>query len=319
MTRSALACALMAGAALVTASTDAFAASAQQQQQQQMAQIPRCGAKLGVIAIEEPQRNWWSELHLGSPEAQLKVLVDRSGCFDLVDRGAGLAAAQRERALSGGGQLRQGSNIGGGQIVAADYVLVPDILSQNGNASGNNVGAALGGLLGSRFGPVGAIAGGIRVNSSTADVTLTVTDVRSTRQLATIDGHSKKTDVGFALGGGVFGGSGFGAGGATGYNNTEIGQVIMLAYIDAYAKLVDQLGGALPVEGASAANAQQSVVTNRPTRMYRGPATSSGLVVPLDPGARLYPTGNKDGLMWEVKDEKGNLGWVSSITFDLQR
>ncbi len=319
MTRSILTCALMAGAALVMASTDAFAASAQQQRDQKIAQIPQCGARLGVLAVEEPQRNWWSELHLGSPEALIKVLVSRSGCFDLVDRGAGLAAAQRERALSGGGQLQQGSNIGGGQIVAADYVLVPDILSQNANASGNNVGAALGGLLGSRFGPVGAIAGGLRFNSATADVALTVTDVRSTRQLATIEGHSKKTDVGFALGGGMYGGGAFGAAGATGYNNTEIGQVIMLAYVDAYSKLVDQLGGALPVEGASAANAQQMVLVNRATRMYRGPATSSGLVVPLDPGARLYPTGNKDGLMWEVKDEKGNLGWVSSITFDLAR
>lgn len=319
MTRSALAAALLAGAALTMASADAFARSAQQQQQQQMAQIPRCGAKLGVLAVEEPQRNWWSELRLGSPEALIKVLVDRSGCFDLVDRGAGLQAAQRERALAGGGQLRQGSNIGGGQILAADYVLLPDILSQNANASGNNVGAALGGLLGNRFGPVGAIAGGIRVNSATADVTLTVTDVRSTRQLATIDGHSKKTDVGFALGGGVFGGGGFGAGGATGYNNTEIGQVIMLAYIDAYAKLVDQLGGALPVEGASAANARQSVVVNCPTRMFKGAATSSGLVQPLNPGTRLYPTGKQEGLMWEVQDEKGNLGWVSNITFDLEK
>ena len=45
----------------------------------------------------------------------------------------------------------------------------------------------------------------------------------------------------------------------------------------------------------------------------------TGLRQTLDPGARLYPTGNKDGLMWEVKDDKGNLGWVSSITFDLAR
>ena len=40
---------------------------------------------------------------------------------------------------------------------------------------------------------------------------------------------------------------------------------------------------------------------------------------PLDIGTRLYPTGNKDGLMWEVKDELGNQGWVSSITFDLAK
>ena len=44
--------------------------------------------------MEEPQRNWWSELKLGSPEALIKVFVNQSGCFTLVDRGAGLNAAQ---------------------------------------------------------------------------------------------------------------------------------------------------------------------------------------------------------------------------------
>lgn len=38
-------------------------------------------------------------------------------------------------------------------------------------------------------------------------------------------------------------GGGFAAAGATGYENTEIGQVIVLAYLDAYIKLVTQLGG----------------------------------------------------------------------------
>ena len=235
-----------------------------------------------------------------------------------MDRGAGLAAAQRERALASGGQLQQGSNIGGGQIAAADYVLIPDILSQNSRASGNRIGGALGGLLGGPL--IGAIAGGLSFNSSTADVALTVTDVRSTRQLATLEGHGKKTDIGFGVGGGLFGGAGFGAGGASGYNNTEIGQVIMLAYVDAYSQLVDQLGGALPVEGASAANAQQSVIVNRPIAMYSQPSTRSDVVIPqLTAGTTLFPTGNKNGLMWEVKDEKGNLGWVSSIAVDLAK
>ena len=33
----------------------------------------------------------------------------------------------------------------------------------------------------------------------------------------------------------------------------------------------------------------------------------------------LYPTGNKDGVMWEVEDELGNKGWVSSLLFGLSR
>ena len=318
MRSKALLCAIAACAGVALANTAVIAATAQQERAQKTAQIPRCGASLGTLAVEQPTRNWWSELQLGSPEALIKVFVSQSGCFDLVDRGAGLAAAQRERALASGGNLQQGSNIGGGQIAAADYVIIPDIVSQNANARGNNFGAALGGLLGARNPVLGQLAGSISINSSTADVTLAITDVRTTRQLAVIEGHSEKRDIGFGVGGGLFGGSGYGSAGATGYNNTEIGQVITLAYLDAFTKLVDQLGG-LPVEGASAANAQQSVVVNRPTRMYAQPSTTSTLVRPLDIGATLFPTGNKNGLMWEVKDEIGNQGWVSSITFDLAK
>jgi curli biogenesis system outer membrane secretion channel CsgG len=309
--------AILAGAALALVSADAFAATAQEQRQQKQAEIPRCATPLGNLAVEEPQRNWWTELKLGSPEALIKIFVQQSGCFSLVDRGAGLAAAQRERALSSGGALQQGSNLGGGQIVAADYVLVPDVISQNARASGNNFGAALGGLLGNST--LGALAGGLSFNSSTADVTLAITNVRTTQIMATIDGHSKKTDIGFGLGGGVFGYGGFGAAGATGYNNTEIGQVITLAYLDAYTKLVDQLGGLPGPGGAPAAAAQQMVVATKATAMFSQASTQSQVVRPIDPGMRLYPTGNKNGLMWEVKDELGNLGWVSSIMFELAK
>src|ERR1051326_4132528 len=302
-----LTCALLAGAAFALFASEASAATAQEQRQQKQAEIPRCAQSLGNLAVEEPQRNWWAELKLGSPEALIKVFVQQSGCFSLVDRGAGLAAAQRERALASGGDLRQGSNVGGGQIVAADYVLVPDIISQNARASGNNLGGALGGLLGNRT--LGAIAGGLTFNSSTADVTLAITNVRTTQVMGTIDGHGSKTDIGFGLGGGIFGYGGCGAAGATGYNNTEIGQVITLAYLDAYTKLVDQLGGIPGPGGAPGAAPQQMVVATRATTMFSQPSTQSPPVRPIDQGMRLYPTGNKSGLMWEVKDELGNMGW----------
>src|SRR5258706_14961616 len=148
MYRMSLSCVLLAGAALGMIATDASAATGQEQRQQKKAEIARCPRPLVSLAVEEPERNWWTELKLGSPEALIKIFVQQSGCFSLVDRGAGLAAAQRERALSSGGALQQGSNLGGGQIVAAHYVLVPHGISPNAKASGNNFGAALGGLLG---------------------------------------------------------------------------------------------------------------------------------------------------------------------------
>ena len=42
------------------------------------------------------------------------------------------------------------------------------------------------------------------------------------------------------------------AAGGGGYQNTEVGQIIVLAYLDAYTKLVGQLGG-LPSNAAAAA------------------------------------------------------------------
>src|SRR5260370_7256062 len=84
---------LLAGAALGMITTDALAATAQEQRQQKQAEIPRCARPLGNLAVEEPQRNWWTELKLGSPEALTKIFVQQSGSFSLLDLGPGPAAA----------------------------------------------------------------------------------------------------------------------------------------------------------------------------------------------------------------------------------
>src|SRR6185369_11568691 len=64
-------------------------------------EIPKCDKKVGTLAVTEPENKWWVQLNLESPEALIKVFVQQSGCFTLVDRGKGLAAAQAERALAG--------------------------------------------------------------------------------------------------------------------------------------------------------------------------------------------------------------------------
>src|SRR6202011_5306483 len=107
------------------------------------------------------------------------------------------------------------------------------------NSGGRNIGGLVGGLLG---GVAGAVVGGISLKSKTADVVLTLTEVRSTEQVALEQGHSKKTDLGWGGGGGAFFGA-FAAAGASSYANTEIGQVITMAYLDAFTKLVTQVRG----------------------------------------------------------------------------
>ena len=310
MSRSLRFCAAFALAGAIAA--PAFAESINEKQERKQAQIPVCSHKIGTAAIYEPENKWWVGLGLESPEALIKVFVMKSGCFTLVDRGKGFSYAQQERSLAGEGELRQGSNMGKGQMKAADYVIVPDIVSKNANSGGTNVGGFLGGLIG---GGVGAIVSGLNIHSSTADVVLTVTDVRSSEQVAMEEGHGSKSDVSFGVGGGGWWGGGAAGLGVSNYQNTEIGQVVTLAYIDAYTKIVGDLGG---LSGnASADNAQQAVTMAKPGHMYKQAGGKGGIVRKLDAGMMLYPTGNKDGVWWEVKDELGNQGWVSSLLVQL--
>lgn len=290
------------------------AASIRDKTEKAKAEIPTCSHRIGTIAVREPENKWWEGLGLESPEALIKLFVQRSGCFTLVDRGKGFEMAQQERALAAGGGLQGGANIGGGQIKAADYILVPDIVSKNANSGGTNVGGLLGGFMG---GFAGAIVSNISISSKTADVILTVTNVRTTEQQAMAEGHGDKTDVGFGVGGGGFGGGVFGGAGVNNYANTAIGQVVILAYIDAYTKLVGQMGGLSDAPALAAA--QQTVTMSRPGILRESPSEKGKKVRDLDPGMVLYPTGNADGVWREVSDEVGNKGWVSNASLSVAR
>src|SRR6202034_2644749 len=154
-------------ALLVATTTGAAALSAAHADSSSQPEIPSCDKKIGTLAVVEPENPWWTSMQLDSPAALIKIYVSQSKCFTLVDRGKAWAAAQTERQLSASGEERVGSNVGKGQMKAADYVLVPDIANRNGNAQGTNVGGALGGLLGHGL---GAVVGGVSVKSKTADV-----------------------------------------------------------------------------------------------------------------------------------------------------
>lgn len=276
--------------------------------------IPTCDKKIGTLAVTEPETRWWQALNLESPEALIKVFVSQSKCFTLVDRGKGLAAAQAERALAGAGEVRGGSNIGKGQMKAADYVLIPDIVNQNSNSGGKKIGGILGGLI---PGGAGAVLGGLSLSSKTADVVLTLTDVRSTEQVSLQQGHAKKTDLGWGAGGGGAFFGGFAAGGASSYANTEIGKVVTMAYLDAFAKLVADVKQIQP--DAKADNVSQSVTMAKPGKMYEQANVKAKVVRDLDVGMTLYPSGEKEGIWWKASDELGNEGWVPSTLFQLAK
>lgn len=271
--------------------------------------VPRCTRKLGTISVvdgDDPRP--WTQYSLAPPQKLLKVLVQRSGCFNLVDRGSGLQAAERERAIGGNLGLQRGSNVGQGQIKAADYVLVAEIQGANSNVSGSAAGGLIGGLVGGRL---GGLAAGIRSKKMEANTVLSITNVRTTETIATSEGYAAKNNLAFGGGAGVgFLGGGVGAVGG-GYDNTEIGRIVTLSFIQAYTKLVTELGLVRPGdEGTAQAAPTKTFTAQRPVAMRVAAAAGAKIIRTLPAGAIVYPTGNKNGLWWEIADENDNVGWA---------
>jgi len=195
-------------------------------------QLERCATSLGTLAvIEDTSAAWYGiltgQMRLGSTTPVLKLLVQQSNCFVVVDRGQAMGGMMNERALQASGELRKGSRFGKGQMVAADYSLSPSITFSNQNAGG--AGAMVGGM----FGIVGAlIASGLSVKE--ASTLLTLVENRSGVQVAAAEGSASNVDFNL-LGGAVGGGLG-GLGG--GYSNTAEGKVIVAAFTDSYNNIV---------------------------------------------------------------------------------
>ncbi len=101
--------------------------------------------------IENVNAGWYTILtnqyRLPPTASLLRLLIQQSNYFVVVERGAaGMAAMNRERELQNSGQMRKGSNFGGGQMVSSDFGLSPEVIFNEGNASGS--GALIGGLIG---------------------------------------------------------------------------------------------------------------------------------------------------------------------------
>ena len=197
-------------------------------------QLERCDETLGTIAVVEDQSAAWyhtlSQYKLGSTVPVLRMMIQQSNCFVVVERGAAMRNMMQERNLSESGEMREGSSFQKGQLVAADYTMSPSITFSQKGTSG--AGGALGGLFGRAGSLVGAVAGGIKANESST--TLLMIDNRSGVQLAAAEGSAKNYD--FNLFGGILGGGGGGAAG--GYTNTPEGKILTAAFMDSYNKLV---------------------------------------------------------------------------------
>jgi len=194
--------------------------------------LQTCDSPMGVATIVEPQDFVLASLQgyqLQSPTSLLRMMIQQSNCFLVVDRGLAMQNMMQERSLSDSGQLRSGANIGGGQMIAADFVFTSNVIISDKNAGGAGIGAAIGGVFGGAGAAVGALAGAA-AKTKEAQTTLLVTDARSGLQVAAAEGSAKKSD--FALGA-IVGSVGLG-----GYTSTDQGKVVAASFLDNYNNIV---------------------------------------------------------------------------------
>ena len=264
--------------------------------------IPHCDQPYGTVALQEAAGGgFWESYDLENPEALIKLYVNESGCFTLVDRASGLEMGTNERMLAQSGDLQVGSNVGAGQLLAADFFLVPDLVGNDDDSGGKRFGGIIGGKLGD---DIGGILGEVKTKKLEADTILTLVNARTGVQTATARGKAEKRDLSFDVAGllGV-------AGGMSSYQDTEAGRVIAAAYATAYTELIAKVrasGGALATANAPVESYIVAIETDMYTLPERGDAVRG-----LREGMFVYPTGKRDGAFLEVKDKFGTTGWVS--------
>ena len=286
--------------------------------------VEKCSKNLGSMAVVEPQSSSLTSLNqygLRSPLPLLRIYIQQSGCFTVVERGVAMQNLQQERALASQGQLRGGSNVGGAQMVAADFVMTPNVIFAADTGGG---GGSLGGLgrLGGLGSLVGAVAGGLKFKE--ASTSLIVADVRSGVQVAAAEGSAKKTDFAFgAVGWGWTGWAGVG-----GYTSTPEGKLVASSLLDNYnnvvkeirdkSSLVNQTGG--PGTQANAqAYANPAVVLNSGdsykarlsnVKVFSKPEEGSTTLATLQKGEEIIISGKESGDFLQADGSNFSNGWV---------
>ncbi len=194
-----------------------------------------CDAPIAVVSLVENKGGYIGIGRSGLPESPLplvRVMMQQSGCFRIVDRNSGLEQTINEQALKDKGVLRadEAGNVKKGRGIVAQYSVVPSLTFSEQDA-GRNIGGALSAV---GLDKVAGLASQVKFKE--AQVVLLLTDNETTEQLSSATGSARTTDLGI---GGLIAGKTGGAGGM-GWSNTNEGKVIAAAFLDAHNNLVTQ-------------------------------------------------------------------------------
>jgi curli biogenesis system outer membrane secretion channel CsgG len=196
-------------------------------------ELVACSEPIGTISLAESPHGYTvlSQYQLPpTPLPLIRVMMQQSGCFKVVDRAAGLRGTIQEQELKDRGILKAETVPKKGEGIGARMMLTPSL-----TFSENNAGGGIAGLLGMI--PLLRDWAGLasNVKFKEAQVVLLLTDNETTEQLAAATGAARATDLG--VGGLVIGKV---MGGAAGWGITNEGKVIAAAFLDAHNKLVAQ-------------------------------------------------------------------------------
>lgn len=258
--------------------------------------LQKCPKSLGTIAISEPQDEVTRALQkftLPAPTGLLRLMIAQSGCFQVVERGTAMRNILQERELAAQGGLNRNANMGGGQLVAADYVLTPTVAFSESNAGG--VSAGLMGF-GALLGPIGMLAGALAsgLKFKQAQTSILIADTRTGLQVAAAEGSVEKAD--FGVGGAIGGGAGLVALGA--YENTAEGKVVAASFLNNWNKIVPVVVSALPVNTPATPALATASIAPAPSPGSVGNAGRSSFsegnnLTPKISGVKLYPKPDK--------------------------
>jgi hypothetical protein len=303
-----------------------LAGSAGLHAQETASKVEHCDRPLGTIAVSEAQSASASALQaygLGSPVALLRIMIQQSNCFTPVERGAALANLQQERALAADGEMLAGSNVGKGQLQAADFVMTPNVQFTAGDTGG--IGGAITSFGGHLLGGLGRIAGSVagNVKFREAQTSLLIADVRSGIQVAAEEGVASKTD--FGISGWSWGGGDYSRLG--GYTNTPEGKMVAASLLDNYNRIVVKIrnepGLVRTGSAAGRANARASTREGAPVtagasvyarlatvKVYTEPRAGSKVMGTLKRSEEAIATGEeRDGFV-RIDGENVAGGWV---------
>jgi hypothetical protein len=192
--------------------------------------LQTCTEPVGTVRLQDGMASAAPGARVEGSLDALRLLIQQSNCFVIVDRGWVESAANQEKQRARtSNEIRDDANMGQGQEVAADFVLRSSVISMGTKGSHDvNLG----------FLKKIASTGSVGMSTTEAKVQLVLADIRSKVQIAVAQGDGSGSNTRLATN--VLGGSNkmLGGIGVRSESITPGTEILLQAFASAYNKIV---------------------------------------------------------------------------------